>query len=67
MIRDVTSDNWRVTADVSNGRYKAENSRFQLKQKRKREELKAVSDAGIKELEQLHNEKCECLGATRLC
>ena len=40
-------------------RYKAEEQRFDLKHKRKLEELRAKGDATIKELEQLHNEKRE--------
>ena len=45
-------------------RYKAEEQRFDLKHKRKLEELKAKGDATSKELEQLHNEKRELGGGT---
>ena len=55
---------WDVVSGYSDGplcvlRYKAEEQRFDLKHKRKLEELKAKADATIKELEQLHNEKRE--------
>lgn len=40
-------------------RYRAEQSRSELKHKRQLEELRATSDATIKELEQLQNEKRE--------
>ncbi|XP_052120283.1 serine/threonine-protein kinase 10 isoform X2 [Frankliniella occidentalis] len=42
-------------------RYRAEQSRFELKHKRQLEELRATSDATIKELEQLQNEKRKML------
>ncbi|XP_017783976.1 PREDICTED: serine/threonine-protein kinase 10 isoform X2 [Nicrophorus vespilloides] len=42
-------------------RYQAEQNRFELKHKRQLEELRAMSDATIKELEQLQNEKRKLL------
>lgn len=38
-------------------RYQAEQQRFELKHKRQLEELRAMSEGTIKELEQLQNEK----------
>ncbi|KAJ8921629.1 hypothetical protein NQ315_010538 [Exocentrus adspersus] len=42
-------------------RYQAEQQRFELKHQRQLEELRAMSDATIKELEQLQNEKRKML------
>lgn len=42
-------------------RYQAETQRFELKHQRQLEELRAMSDATIKELEQLQNEKRKML------
>lgn len=42
-------------------RYQAEQHRFELKHQRQLEELRATSDATIKELEQLQNEKRKML------
>lgn len=42
-------------------RYQAEQQRFQLKHSRQLEEMRASSDATIKELEQLQNEKRKML------
>ncbi|KAL0269444.1 UNVERIFIED_CONTAM: hypothetical protein PYX00_007175 [Menopon gallinae] len=42
-------------------RYRAEQQRFELKHQRQLEELRATSDATIKELEQLQNEKRKML------
>lgn len=42
-------------------RYQAEHQRFELKHQRKLEELRAMNEATIKELEQLQNEKRKML------
>lgn len=42
-------------------RYRAEQQRFDLKHQRQLEELRATSEATIKELEQLQNEKRKML------
>ncbi|XP_037078470.1 STE20-like serine/threonine-protein kinase [Pollicipes pollicipes] len=42
-------------------RYKGEEHRLELKHKRKMEELKALNESAVKELEQLHNEKCRTM------
>lgn len=42
-------------------RYRAEQQRFELKHSRQLEEMRASSDATIKELEQLQNEKRKML------
>jgi hypothetical protein len=41
-------------------RYRAEQQRFELKHQRQLEELRATSEATIKELEGLQNEKRKC-------
>ncbi|KAJ3665518.1 hypothetical protein Zmor_001010 [Zophobas morio] len=47
--------------EKENKRYQAEQQRFELKHQRQLEELRAMSDATIKELEQLQNEKRKML------
>ncbi|KAK4883119.1 hypothetical protein RN001_006438 [Aquatica leii] len=52
---------FREFQDNEKKRYQAEQQRFDLKHQRQLEELRAMSDATIKELEQLQNEKRKML------
>lgn len=58
---DEDKDRLRKFQEAEKKRYKAEHQRQELKHRRQLEELKAASDATIKELEQLQNEKRKML------
>lgn len=52
---------WLQFQENEKKRYQAEQQRFELKHQRQLEELRAMSDATIKELEHLQNEKRKML------
>ncbi|XP_064465697.1 STE20-like serine/threonine-protein kinase [Ornithodoros turicata] len=58
---DEEKERLRKFQEAEKKRYKAEHQRQELKHKRQLEELKATSEATIKELEQLQNEKRKML------
>lgn len=58
---DEEKDRLRKFQEAEKKRYKAEHQRQELKHRRQLEELKAASEATIKELEQLQNEKRKML------
>ncbi|XP_046598274.1 serine/threonine-protein kinase 10 isoform X2 [Neodiprion lecontei] len=58
---DAERDKLKKFQENEKKRYRAEQQRFELKHARQLEELRAQSDASIKELEQLQNEKRKML------
>ncbi|XP_044762491.1 serine/threonine-protein kinase 10 isoform X2 [Coccinella septempunctata] len=58
---EVEKNKFKEFQEKEKKRYQAEQQRFELKHARQLEELRAMSDATIKELEQLQNEKRKML------
>ena len=58
---DAERDKLKKFQENEKKRYRAEQQRFELKHARQLEEMRAASDAAIKELEQLQNEKRKML------
>uniref|UniRef100_A0A6P7FAC9 Serine/threonine-protein kinase 10 n=1 Tax=Diabrotica virgifera virgifera TaxID=50390 RepID=A0A6P7FAC9_DIAVI len=58
---DLEKNRFKEFQEKEKKRYQAEQQRFELKHQRQLEELRAMSDATIKELEQLQNEKRKML------
>ncbi|KAI4458262.1 polo kinase kinase [Holotrichia oblita] len=58
---DVGKNMFKEFQENEKKRYQAEQQRFELKHQRQLEELRAVNDATLKELEQLQNEKRKML------
>ena len=58
---DAERDKLKKFQENEKKRYRAEQQRFELKHTRQLEEMRAASDAAIKELEQLQNEKRKML------
>ncbi|CAH0552881.1 unnamed protein product [Brassicogethes aeneus] len=58
---DAEKNKFKEFQENEKKRYQAEQRRFELKHQRQLEELRALSDATIKELEQLQNEKRKML------
>ncbi|KAK9879027.1 hypothetical protein WA026_003838 [Henosepilachna vigintioctopunctata] len=58
---EIEKNKFKEFQEKEKKRYQAEQQRFELKHSRQLEELRAMSDATIKELEQLQNEKRKML------